>query len=60
MSLAQVVGALVSFADGYGLSASFVVPFAAYAFIALFAVVARDTRAETDVAAEPASASPIP
>lgn len=52
--------AVGTIADGYGLSASFVVPFVAYAFIALFAVAARDTRADTDLAAEPASACPIP
>ena len=43
-------------ADSFGLSASFVVPLAAYAFIALFALSARDAQPrETEM-----SASPIP
>ena len=43
-------------ADSFGLSASFVVPLAAYAFIAIFALSARDSQArETEM-----SASPIP
>jgi FHS family L-fucose permease-like MFS transporter len=46
------VGAI---ADGFGLSAAFIVPFAAYCFIAAFAVAARGERS-----ADPASASPIP
>ena len=47
------VGAM---ADSFGLSASFVVPLAAYAFIALFALSARDAQPrETEM-----SASPIP
>ena len=48
--------AVGSMADSFGLSASFVVPLAAYAFIAIFALSARDSQArETEM-----SASPIP
>ena len=46
-------------ADTFGLSASFVIPLAAYAFIAFFAVAARGTG--VTVMSEPqAGASPIP
>jgi FHS family L-fucose permease-like MFS transporter len=47
-------------ADSFGLSASFVVPFAAYAFIAFFAVAARAEGIPESSAEPPASASPIP
>jgi FHS family L-fucose permease-like MFS transporter len=47
--------AVGSIADGFGLSAAFVVPLAAYCFIAAFAVAARGERS-----ADAASASPIP
>jgi FHS family L-fucose permease-like MFS transporter len=48
-------------ADAFGLSASFIVPLAAYSFIALFAVAARATDERPEPAVEPpASASPIP
>jgi len=51
------VGAM---ADGFGLGTSFVVPLAAYCFIALFAVAMRDA-SRADLAAAPtATASPIP
>jgi len=53
--LPLAVGAI---ADRFGLGASFVIPLAAYAFIAFFAVAAR---AKGDSAVEPpTSASPIP
>jgi FHS family L-fucose permease-like MFS transporter len=52
------VGAI---ADGFGLSASFVVPLAAYAFIAAFAISARQRGETPEPTIEaPASASPIP
>jgi len=51
------VGAM---ADSFGLGTSFVVPLAAYCFIALFAVAMRDA-SRADLAAAPtATASPIP
>jgi FHS family L-fucose permease-like MFS transporter len=54
--LPMAVGAI---ADRFGLSASFIVPLAGYAFIALFALVARN--GADSAAAEPATvASPIP
>jgi FHS family L-fucose permease-like MFS transporter len=56
--LPVAVGAM---ADSYGLSTSFVVPLAAYAFIAAFALAARRVGNVPKPAAElPASASPIP
>jgi FHS family L-fucose permease-like MFS transporter len=45
-------------ADSFGLSASFAIPLVAYAFIALFALAARDNGSATEEPA--ASASPIP
>ena len=45
-----------SIADGFGLGASFIVPLAAYFFIAIFALSARDSR----VRGTEMSASPIP
>jgi FHS family L-fucose permease-like MFS transporter len=47
-------------ADGFGLSAAFVVPLAAYCFIAYFAVVARRERAGEPTNELATSASPIP
>jgi FHS family L-fucose permease-like MFS transporter len=48
-------------ADSFGLSASFAVPFAAYVFIAFFALAARDREPFGEPAIEPlVSASPIP
>ena len=56
--LPMTVGAI---ADRFGLAASFAVPLAAYAFIACFAVAARERTAAPETAAEPlASAPPIP
>ena len=47
-------------ADSFGLSAAFVVPLAAYCFIAYFAVVARRERAGEPMNELATSASPIP
>jgi len=47
-------------ADSFSLHASFVIPFAAYAFIAFFALVARDEDAGRSAIEPPATASPIP
>ena len=56
--LPMAVGAM---ADRFGLSLSFVVPLAAYAFIALFALAARSSARTVPIAAErQATASPIP
>lgn len=55
--LPMAVGAI---ADRLGLSASFIVPFAAYAFIAFFAAAARSDRASDSNAVAGAAASPIP
>jgi FHS family L-fucose permease-like MFS transporter len=53
--------AVGTIADRFGLSASFAVPLAAYAFIAFFALAARDRNASEGLPAEPpVSASPIP
>ena len=53
--------AVGTIADRFGLGASFIIPFAAYAFIAFFAVSARGTSGSNDQPLEvPASASPIP
>jgi FHS family L-fucose permease-like MFS transporter len=53
--------AVGTIADRYGLSTSFVIPLAAYAFIAFFAISARDKNAADEPTTEPlASASPIP
>jgi len=53
--------AVGTIADRFGLSASFAVPLAAYAFIAFFALAARDRHASEGLSAEPLlSASPIP
>ena len=52
--------AVGSIADRLGLSASFAVPLAAYAFIAFFAVAARQASNSRLAAEAPASASPIP
>jgi len=53
--------AVGTIADEFGLSTSFVIPLAAYGFIAFFAVSARDTNATNEPTTEPlASASPIP
>jgi FHS family L-fucose permease-like MFS transporter len=53
--------AVGTIADRSGLGASFAVPLAAYAFIAFFAVAARDTGDTAQPTVEaPASASPIP
>jgi FHS family L-fucose permease-like MFS transporter len=53
--------AVGTIADRFGLSASFAVPLAAYAFIAFFALAARDRTASEGFPAEPpVSASPIP
>ena len=51
------VGAI---ADGFGLGASFIVPLAAYVFIALFAVAARRESTVDSLAEAPATGSPIP
>ena len=55
--LPMAVGAI---ADRFGLSVSFVVPLVAYAFISLFAAVARGERRSPTAIEPPASASPIP
>jgi FHS family L-fucose permease-like MFS transporter len=56
--LPVAVGAI---ADSFGLSASFLVPLAAYAFIAAFAIAARRRGDAPEPTAEaPATASPIP
>lgn len=52
--------AVGTIADHFGLSVSFVVPLAAYAFIALFAALARREALSRPAAEPPASASPIP
>jgi FHS family L-fucose permease-like MFS transporter len=53
--------AVGTIADHYGLSASFAVPLAAYAFIGFFAIASRDTgETEQSRIEPPASASPIP
>jgi FHS family L-fucose permease-like MFS transporter len=52
--LPLTVGAV---ADGFGLGSAFAVPLAAYAFIALFAFAARDSREHASSLTEP---SPIP
>jgi FHS family L-fucose permease-like MFS transporter len=52
--------AVGTIADRFGLSAAFAVPLAAYAFIACFAVAARDRKASEAVAEPPTDASPIP
>jgi FHS family L-fucose permease-like MFS transporter len=52
--------AVGTIADAFGLSASFLVPLAAYVFIALFAFVARSNRTRQSAFEPPASASPIP
>ncbi|GAA3902630.1 sugar MFS transporter [Sphingomonas limnosediminicola] len=53
--------AVGTIADSYGLSMSFVVPLAAYSFIAFFAVAARKTDAAQKLTTDaPPSASPIP
>jgi FHS family L-fucose permease-like MFS transporter len=52
--------AVGTIADRFGLSASFIVPLAAYGFIAVFAVAARARKAHETSAEAPASASPIP
>lgn len=51
------VGAI---ADGFGLGTSFIVPLAAYLFIALFAVAARRESTDDSFAEAPATGSPIP
>lgn len=52
--------AVGTIADHFGLSVSFVVPLAAYAFIALFATAARGERQSQPAIEPPASGSPIP
>ena len=53
--------AVGTIADGFGLSAAFVIPLAAYAFISFFALSARGQNGPPEAAlAAPASASPIP
>ena len=52
--------AVGSIADSFGLGASFVVPLAAYCFIALFALAAREGSPPQAAAEPPATASPIP
>lgn len=53
--------AVGTIADGFGLSTSFVIPLAAYAFIAFFAISARGANDPAEAGFEaPASASPIP
>lgn len=53
--------AVGTIADRFGLSAAFIIPLAAYAFIAFFAVSARGTNGASEPPIEaPASASPIP
>jgi FHS family L-fucose permease-like MFS transporter len=56
--LPLAVGAM---ADRFGLGVSFVVPLAAYAFIATFALVARESAASAETSPDPAaSVTPIP
>jgi MFS transporter, FHS family, L-fucose permease len=55
--LPLAVGAI---ADRFGLGASFAIPLAAYAFIAFFAVAARDRNGSGAADKIPATASPIP
>jgi FHS family L-fucose permease-like MFS transporter len=53
--------AVGTIADSFGLSASFIIPLVAYAFITFFAVSARGSNGPAEPAFEaPASASPIP
>jgi FHS family L-fucose permease-like MFS transporter len=53
--------AVGTIADRFGLSTAFIIPLAAYAFIAFFAVSARGTNGPSGPPVEaPASASPIP
>ena len=53
--------AVGTIADSFGLSASFIIPLAAYAFIAFFALSARGSNGGAEPTLEaPASASPIP
>ena len=52
--------AVGTIADRFGLSVSFVVPLVAYAFIAVFAVMARGGQQIRATIEPPASASPIP
>jgi len=52
--------AVGTIADSFGLSASFIIPLGAYAFITFFAVSARGTNGPEPVFEAPASASPIP
>jgi FHS family L-fucose permease-like MFS transporter len=52
--------AVGTIADRLGLSAAFIVPLAAYAFIALFAISARARTARPSLIEPPASGSPIP
>jgi FHS family L-fucose permease-like MFS transporter len=52
--------AVGSVADRFGLATAFVIPLAAYAFIAWFALAARGGAASMSEAQAPASASPIP
>ena len=52
--------AVGTIADNFGLGASFVVPLAAYAFIAVFAVMARGGQLIQATIEPPASASAIP
>lgn len=47
-------------ADGFGLTMSFIVPLAAYAFIAFFAAAARGRDAQTKTVGLPAGTAPIP
>ncbi|HEY6048378.1 MAG TPA: glucose/galactose MFS transporter [Sphingomicrobium sp.] len=52
--------AVGTIADSFGLSASFAVPLAAYAFIAVFAAAARCDHASDSAIEPPTSVSPIP
>ena len=52
--------AVGTIADRFGLGVSFIVPLAAYAFIAVFAATARGEGKDRPAIAPPASASPIP
>jgi FHS family L-fucose permease-like MFS transporter len=52
--------AVGTIADRFGLGVSFIVPLAAYAFIAAFALAARDRAAAPSTPAEAPAASPIP
>ena len=52
--------AVGSVADRFGLATAFVIPLAAYAFIAWFALAARGGIIAASAAGAPASASPIP